>query len=656
MASKSIRPSIRGVVPRLRLFRRLDIQQPLTWVWGPPGSGKTALVASYLSARRVRSLWYRLDANDADGATFFQELTLDGGRGRVRLRGSASLPSGSTRSFFRALYERLPQRFVLVLDSYDELPPHAPLHDVIHEAVAQLPPGGRIIVTSRGIPPTAFARLRASRAIAEVGWADLRLTAAETRRLARHVAGAVPAKIVAALHARTDGWAAGVVLALQERRSLVDERRGVPDGIADYLTAEIFNRLDPDTRDVLLRTAFLPRVTTALVEALTGRPGAGRALVELHRQSCFVTQRVEGETVYEYAPVFRAFLLRRAHTVFRPEQRREVQRRAANLLTREGRLDAAATLLRAAEDWEGLASLVEANAAGLASRGQLDLVGTWVGAIPDDVVRERGWLLHWRGICRLPGDPAGSRNDFERALGRFREADDATGALLAWAAGVRSFALEHEDYRPLDRWIARFEDLQRRFPAFPSREVETRVAGSMLLALRYRQPHHREITAWARRALDLARTTSDPVLQLQNVQQVLAYRLWTGDFEGAHALAGDLRTLASAADAPAHDRVAAMLAVARLEWLTGAFANARDTVEAGLALARSSGSGRLINRLLAEAVQAALSEGNLSAARQWLGEMRRDLRRHSQGDRVSYRVLVGLHALLAGEVSTAVGE
>ncbi len=653
---KRVHPRVRGLVSRPRLFRRLGVRQPLTWVWGPPGSGKTTLVASYLRARRIPSLWYTLDAGDADVAAFFRDLARDGARGRARPRASEGVPSDSATRFFRALYECLPRRFILVLDSYDEVPPHAPLHDVIREAVMQLPPGGRIIVTSRGAPPTAFARLRASRAITEIGWADLRLTATETRRLARHVAGPLRAKVIAALHTRTGGWAAGVVLALQARRSLAEERRGAPDAVADYLTAEFFDRLDPDTRNVLLRTAFLPRVTTALVEALVGRPGAGRALVELNRQSGFIAEHAAGETVYVYAPVFRAFLLRRAHTVFAPEQRREIQRQVANLLRRDGQLDAAGTLLRAAGDWDGLASFVEANATALAARGQLDLVGEWVGAIPEDVVRERGGSLYWRGLCRLPDDPPGSRTDFERALERCREAGDATGALLAWADGVRTFALEHEDYRPLDGWIARFEDLQRRFPAFPSREVETRVAGSMLAALRYRQPHHPEIKAWARRALDLARTTSDPALQLQNMQQVLEYRVWTGDFESAHALAGDLRTLASAAAAPAYDRVAAMLAVARLEWLTGAFVNARAAIEAALALARSSGSGFFINRLLAEAVHAALSEGNLSAARHWLAELRRGLPGHTQGDRVSYRILVGLDALLARNVRTTVGD
>src|SRR5215475_1832679 len=76
--AKTTRPTLAKSLTRARLFRRLDQcrESPITWVWGPPGVGKTTLVASYLIIRRPFNLWYQVDEGDADVATFFYFLGL----------------------------------------------------------------------------------------------------------------------------------------------------------------------------------------------------------------------------------------------------------------------------------------------------------------------------------------------------------------------------------------------------------------------------------------------------------------------------------------------------------------------------------------------------------------------------------------------------
>jgi LuxR family maltose regulon positive regulatory protein len=82
--AKTTRPTQTGILVRPRLVRRLDLarKKPVTWVWAPPGAGKTTLVASYLAARRTRGLWYKVDEGDADVATFFYYLGLAAPRRR----------------------------------------------------------------------------------------------------------------------------------------------------------------------------------------------------------------------------------------------------------------------------------------------------------------------------------------------------------------------------------------------------------------------------------------------------------------------------------------------------------------------------------------------------------------------------------------------
>jgi len=651
-----LRPSARNLIPRRRLFAHLDARTPLTWVWGPPGSGKTALLATYLQARRLRSAWYRLHAGDADGTALLRTLARARATARTHHDATAST-STMARAVVAALRGRLRRAFVLALDDYHTVAPEAPLHEIVRDALELLPPRGRIVVLSRTPPPAAFARLRAGRSITEVGWAELKLTVAEARRIGRSVARPLGGDTVVAAHARADGWVTGLVLSLQDRRTTMNERRGVSDSVADYFSAEVFAGLDDDTRDVLLRTAFLPRFTSPVAELLASRPGAGRALAELHRRTGFVSQHAaEPQAVWEYSGLFRSFLHRRAYAYFSAEQRREIQREAARLLSADGYEEAAATLLQAASDWEGLAALLEARAGTSARAGTGPHLSRWFGAIPEEVVARRAWLLYWRGVHRAASDPIASRGDFERALDGFCARDDVDGARLAFAAGVQTFIVAHDDYRPLDAWIERFEKLEAQFPDFRTGDGEIHAVTGMLIALSCRQPDQADVKPWASRALALARTTPDLIARVRSLTAVLEHQTWGGDFASAEAVAGDLQILTSRTDVPMLERIAALLAVARLQWLTCACRDARETIEAALALGRAGNVDCFTGRLLGEAAQTAFSDDDPATARSWISEMRRHLVSHRRGDRVVYRLLVGWAALIAGDANVVLSD
>ena len=125
--AKTTRPSLANTIARSRLFCLLDRSRkgPITWVWAPPGAGKTSLFANYLAARSLSNLWYQVDAGDADIASFFYYL------GQAVAHRRRPLPllmpeyrqglAIFTRRFFREVYGRLKTPFVLVFDKVGNL-------------------------------------------------------------------------------------------------------------------------------------------------------------------------------------------------------------------------------------------------------------------------------------------------------------------------------------------------------------------------------------------------------------------------------------------------------------------------------------------------------------------------------------------------------
>ncbi|MGH8696310.1 MAG: hypothetical protein ACREVS_07540, partial [Burkholderiales bacterium] len=59
LPAKLARPTANGLIPRERLFKRLDqsLQRKVVWISGPGGAGKTSLVSTFVATRQLDCLW-----------------------------------------------------------------------------------------------------------------------------------------------------------------------------------------------------------------------------------------------------------------------------------------------------------------------------------------------------------------------------------------------------------------------------------------------------------------------------------------------------------------------------------------------------------------------------------------------------------------------
>ena len=182
----------------------------------------------------------------------------------------------------------------LILDDY-HLVEAPPVHDSVTFLLDRLPPGLRLVLSSRADPPLPLARLRGRGQLAELRAADLRFTLAETAAFLREVTGLdLPAASVAALQERTEGWAAGVQLAALSLRGHADPAgfiatfAGSHRYVLDYLTEEVLAGQPEQVLRFLLETSVLDRLCGPLCDAVTGRTGSQALLEELDRANLFV--------------------------------------------------------------------------------------------------------------------------------------------------------------------------------------------------------------------------------------------------------------------------------------------------------------------------------------------------------------------------------
>lgn len=661
-AAKVSRPVLASAIPRPRLFRRLDRSRHsrVTWLCGPAGAGKSTLVSSYLERRAVKNIWYHLDESDDDPATFFYYIAQASPRRRKPLPlltpGFRQHLSTFARRFLRELFSRFPSPFVVVLDNYQSLPPASAFDDVLRCMVDELPAHGRLIVVSRSDPPSSLARYRLHQHLDVVAWDELRFTPAEGGRLIRASSSSRWSRDrIRAVYTSADGWGAGLVL-LAKHEALgmavsAPARSGSVDLLFDYFATEVFTTATPYMREVMLQTALLPWVTGAMATKLTGRADAGDVIQYLHRHNFFTNRRPAAESVFEYHPLFRAFLISRAQQSYGAEDLVDVRRRAAGIAEEADLVDGAIDLLQGAEDWSTLAALIGRHAPRFLAQGRGDTVERWLNDLPLAVIEQSAWLLYWRGMCRFVWRHAESQADLTQAFKGFCESGDSTGAYLSWSSIVIAFEAE-SNLTPLDSWFAEFEGLRERFPTIPSEDIERRVASAVLAVCLHRRPNYPDAPHWAARALELSRSDTD-----LGLRAISAFNWWLFHFQLGHpphtTIVEEMRALME--DRDTLPEVAVMASVVRI-WHDALTGNAayRNTTRAMLALTRSTGMfsaakfGALVGALMG-----ALGDGDLALAASYAKEFEKDLPTLGYGFRATYFKCLVRSALQRHDAATA---
>jgi LuxR family transcriptional regulator, maltose regulon positive regulatory protein len=430
---------LRPPQPRRRLVHRprlTDRLQPgggerprLVLVAAPAGFGKTTLLAQWLAAAgsSQRVAWLALDPGDADLRQFLTHLaaaiqTVEPDAAvdaLAQLQAGGATPTDAVLVSLINDLDVLAGPTVVALDDYHVIDALA-VHEAVTFLLDNLPPQVTLAMTTRADPPLPLSRLRARGELVEVRAADLRFTAGEAEEFLNQVMELqLDPALVAALEARTEGWAAGLQLAALSARThagaagasgdvaaFVEAFSGSHRFVLDYLVEEVLDRQPDDVRAFLLDTSVLDQLTGGLCDALTGRSDGQAMLETLERQNLFVVALDDERCWYRYHHLF-ADALRARLAARQADRVAALHAAASRWLAQNGLLDDAVRHAIASGDHEHTADLVELTVADMRRRRQDRTLRDWLAALPDDVVRRRPLLAVHQGWSRL------SEGDFD---------------------------------------------------------------------------------------------------------------------------------------------------------------------------------------------------------------------------------------------------
>jgi LuxR family maltose regulon positive regulatory protein len=446
VATKLQAPTVpRHFVRRARLDELLDRaiadRHRLVLLSAPAGSGKSTLLAGSLVDRVGDLAWLQVEDSDADPVRFWSYLVaaIDrtaadvGGAVMPTLVSSGGAPDAVVPALVNALAASAVP-LVVVVDDY-HLIDNPQVHAGVERLVELCPEHVRLVIATRTDPPFRLGRLRVRGQLTEIRAADLRFEPDEAADLL--ATPLLDRAMLRELCDRTEGWAAGLVLAGLSLTGLTDATgfiagfRGDDQLVVDYLTDELLASTPPDDRRRLIETSVLGRLTGPLVDAVTGSTDGSTWLARTAAANQLLVGLDRTGTSFRYHHLLRDLLRLEAEREI-PERLPDLHLAAAAWHREHGDMYTAIEHYISGGDLLTAGDLIAVHATALLNGGQIFTVLRLLdrlGDLPEHHSRSalvRGW------IDISTGRFAGARHYYDVAA----RLDDGTDAALTAALGI----------------------------------------------------------------------------------------------------------------------------------------------------------------------------------------------------------------------------
>jgi len=421
-------------LPRAMLVERVraGLRGRLAAVVAGAGYGKSTLLAQALTGIEQPVVWLSCDERIGEARPFLAHIAA-GLAERFPGVGTGLALDGSVEEQVAELsnevVDTVSEEFVLAIDDVHALAGR-PAAEALGLLVRDLPPTAHLAMTSRTALPFPLGRLRAA-GVVEVGEEALALTEDETALLLTAMQIEEP-RHVEALHRRTEGWIAGLLLAAQGGDALLGPAPGGRDPHFDYLAEEVLARQPQHIQDFLLDTSVLERFTPDLAAQVSGRDDAREIIEALLAGHLFtIPLQAEGQW-YRYHHLFAAFLRRRL-AQREPARLADLHLRAGRGWLEAGEPAEAVRHRLEAGDHEAAVEALEPIAERMVHTPDAETLAQWLAAIPEERWSGRpGLVLAHATLLFTRGEYEASYSRMEQAIEELLGAGEDERAAVAF--------------------------------------------------------------------------------------------------------------------------------------------------------------------------------------------------------------------------------
>ncbi|TDU25549.1 LuxR family maltose regulon positive regulatory protein [Panacagrimonas perspica] len=274
-----------------------------------------------------------------------------------------------------------------------------PTLTLLEQIVSRLPQHVQIFIAGRTLPDIGLARLTVAGQAQIIRAQELCFTRDETARYFASIADLeLSEPELDQIYLQTDGWPAALQLfrlALRHpllRRDLQRFGECPPEELASYLAEHVLHQQNVSTREFLLLSATISRVSGDLCDAVLCREDSASQLAQLESAGLFLRRLDREPQWFTYHPLFASFLVDQLRKRGNG-QIVELRRRAADWFAAHDRIEDALEHYLAAGDQGAAADALERWSDRLIPLGQLMTVERWSERLSLAEIERRPGLL-----------------------------------------------------------------------------------------------------------------------------------------------------------------------------------------------------------------------------------------------------------------------